>query len=150
MTRIVIGAMLGAALVAAWFGLGGQASAHHSQTSYAQVAGNWSLHGGSLYISPAGIGNLHFRTYVNCRPNLQTACDRIIKNGIYPGGFIHFTLQSAQGSKATGIITNSSASYQVDLTISVTRKGNDTVSFSTPGQSGRACGPHAPPGYCGA
>lgn len=150
MTRILFGAAVGAALAATWFGLGGQVSASHSPAAYGQFAGNWSLHGGNLYISPGGLGNLHFRTYINCGPNRQTACDRFVKNEIYDGGFIHFTLQRVQGSRATGFITNSSASYQVDLPISVTRKGNDTVFFSTPGQTGRACGPQAPPGFCGA
>lgn len=116
----------------------------------ARFVGSWETHGGNLNISSSGDGTDHLRAYVNCTLNRLTACDRIIKNEIYPGQFDTFHITKVQGNTAIAGVTNSSYSWRVDTQIQITLKPHQILSVQMPDGTFRYCGPSAPAGACGA
>lgn len=147
MARIVLGVALGIISVVAW-----QQRPTHGQAApaFGRFAGTWEHHGGFIHISPAGIGSDTFRTYINCTANRQTACDRGIGNTIYPGGYLRFRLTTVSGSVASGYVTGSAFSWQMETPVKVTLRAKDTITLKVPGMVEPGCGPRAPAGACGA
>jgi hypothetical protein len=149
MLKLSIAFLFGAAAVT---GVQMANAQHRSSSNFASFAGTWVHHGGGLHISANGFGMEHYRVYVNCSANRLTACDDIVNNGIFDGGFIAFTLTQASGNTAHGRMYNSSSSWQVDLPLTATIHPNGTITLKT--QAGvlvTACNPKAETqGLCGA
>jgi hypothetical protein len=112
--------------------------------------GSWETHGGLLDISTNGVGSDHLRTYINCTTTRQTACDRVVGNGIYPGQYDRFKITRVQGTTAVANVTDSAYSWRVGTRITITRGTNDTLTIHMPDGAFRYCGPKAPAGTCGA
>lgn len=145
--RTLGGILLGILIVLGWQGIpaNGQPA-----PPYSRFAGTWVHHGGIIHISANGSGSDTFRTYINCTSRIQTACDRFIGNSIYNGGYLRFRLTKIAGNTATGSVTGSAFSWQLQTPVRVTLRSNDTITLKVPGLSEAGCGPHAPNGACGA
>lgn len=128
-------------------------AAHSQAAPFGRFAGGWQAHGAVLVIGVHGRGYYQARTYVNCTSAVLTDCDRSKGNLIYDGGFGTFALAHVSGNIASGTMTNSSTSWEINTTISFVLTQKDTLIVRSPsdlvGQR-RFCGPHAPVGACGA
>jgi hypothetical protein len=128
-------------------------TAHSAAAPFSRFAGSWPTHGGGVFIGARGNGSYQLRTYLNCTQTILTDCDRFKGNFIYPGGFGRFTLNRVAGNTAYGTITDSSTSWEINTPISFRLTAKDVLIARGPsdllGQR-HFCGPHAPPGSCGA
>lgn len=147
--RIVVGFLLGAIV---WTGIGAVRAEHQmSSTPYGQFVGTWTHHDGETLVQPNGYGTEHYRTFMPCTQNRTTACDRVIKNAIYAGGFIAFRLMQTRGNVAYGSVFNSSASWQVGTRLSLTLHPDGTLHMQAVGYIAISCNvPAAAKGRCGA
>jgi hypothetical protein len=128
----------------------GHEAAAQRAPAFARFAFSGYHHDGLLVIDANGHGIEQYRPYINCTATILTACDKILGNKIFTGGFVRFTLKRIVGNKAYGTIEDSSLSWEVGATVTAVLKSNDTMTIYTPGTSYANCGPRAPAGYCGA
>ncbi|MDR0346232.1 MAG: hypothetical protein LBI49_24555 [Nocardiopsaceae bacterium] len=121
---------------------------------FSAFAGPWSGHDRSLSISARGLGIASFRVFSFCSPHrLIRPCDSVSGNTIYPGGVTVFQLTGRSGDRAHGSIQDSSTALSASGPITVVfHRATGTITLSQPGQEATDvyCGPHSPPGYCGA
>jgi hypothetical protein len=115
-----------------------------------RFVGTWQTHGGILNINASGVGTDHLRTYVNCTTNRMTACDKFIKNEIYPGQYDTFHITTVTGNTAKAGITDSAYSWRVGTQITILLKPHGIVQVQMPDGAFRYCGSNSPAGACGA
>jgi hypothetical protein len=131
-------------------GTAGAAPEHARLAVPARFVGTWQTHGGLLNINGRGIGTDHLRAYASCTVNRMTACDRFIKNTIYPGQFDTFQITKTTGNTAVAGVTNSSYSWRVGTQITIVLKPHGIVQVGMPDGTFRYCGSNSPAGACGA
>jgi hypothetical protein len=154
MKRLVIDLALIALVAGLFWGHGvawGQSEKSRNPLPLGPFVGNWVFHDGNLSVDRAGHGSASFRSFVDCTPSIQTACDHFKGNFIYNGGFIKFTLGKVAGKTAKGSITDSAYSWAVFTPITITlNSAKDILTIRSVVGPTAACGARAAPGACGA
>jgi hypothetical protein len=121
-----------------------------AKPDFSMFARKWVAHGAVLVFSADGWAFFEERTYNWCGSGVKSPCDSIGANGYIRSGYqekIQFSRVS--GSVAYGKVTASNF-HPVGLAVTVRLQENDTLLYAGTRDIALLCGPHSPPGECGA
>lgn len=122
-----------------------RARSENSSGPFSQFAGDWYHHGSLVRIDAQGHGSERFRTYQQCTQTIQTACDYWAGSNIYTGGYIAFSLSKLSGNVASGYVSNSSYSWQIETQVTMTMiPGGRKMAVVFVGRQFPACKLHIP------
>jgi len=117
--------------------------------NFGVFAGTWTYHGAAASIGLDGRGTADWRIYKWCSDDPTPPCDDLVNNNIIDGGHASFRLTGVTANTAYGIVSQTTDTKTVasgPLVLRVT--ADDHLEF--PNFSQPLCGPHSPPGTCGA